>query len=130
MKFPWRLNLVSFTSKTHTIWHCKFLFALFLTSIFHKNISAQFFESKTHRSSDRRCSIKKGVLKNVTKFTWKQPWQSLLWILWNFSEHLFYITPPVAASVRSNEGKSRKVLDRNYFKREIVRGVFRTLSNI
>ena len=64
---------------------------------------------------------KKGVLRNVTKFTGKHLCQSLffnklqtqglqpystrysrtgifLWILWNFKEHLFYRTPLVAAS--------------------------------
>ena len=53
-----------------------------------------------NRSSHRRSSVKKGVLKNFTKFTGKRLCQSLffskvvkkvvfLWGLWNFQEHLF-----------------------------------------
>ena len=61
------------------------------------------------RSSHRRCSAKKGVLRNFAKFTGKHFCQSLffdklywkrgfgtgvfLWILWNFLENLFYRTP-------------------------------------
>ena len=39
------------------------------------------------RSSHRRYSVKKGVLRNLAKFTGKP-----LWILRNFLEHLFYRT--------------------------------------
>ena len=55
------------------------------------------------KSSQRRCSIEEGVLKNLKKFTGKHLCQSLkrdsgtgilLWILLNFLEHLFYRTPP------------------------------------
>ena len=56
------------------------------------------------RSSLRRCSIRKGVLRNFAKFTGKHLRQShcfkkrdsgpgvCLWILENFSDHLFYRT--------------------------------------
>ena len=58
------------------------------------------------RRSHQRCSMKKGVLRNFTKFTAKHLCQSLLfntvagvftgvflWLLWNFLEHLFCRTP-------------------------------------
>ena len=71
----------------------------------------------TLRSSHRRCSVKKGVLRNFPKFTGKHLCQSLFFIkvaglrpatllkkrLWhrcfsvnfvNFQKHLFYSTPP------------------------------------
>ena len=58
-------------------------------------------------SSHQRSSMKKGALRNFTKFTGKYFCQSLffnkvvfLWILRNFREHLFYRTPLVAASER------------------------------
>ena len=74
-----------------------------------------------NRSTHQRCSVKKGVLRNFTKFTGKRLCQSLffnkiagighffnklqaqvadsgigvfLWILRNFLGHLFYRTPP------------------------------------
>ena len=58
------------------------------------------------RSSHQRCSVRKSVLINFTKFTGKHLCQSpffnkkdsgtgvFLWILWNFYEHLFHRTPP------------------------------------
>ena len=69
------------------------------------------------RSSHLRCSVKKGVLRNFAKFAGKHLWQrfffnkvagqacnfikkrapgacAFLWILRNFSEHLFYRTRP------------------------------------
>ena len=47
-----------------------------------------------YKSSHRRCSMQKAVLKNFAIFTWKQ----LLWILFPvnmriFKEHLFWRTP-------------------------------------
>ena len=61
------------------------------------------------KSSHQRCSMKKGILRNFTKFTGKHLCQSLffhklyqkrgsgtgvfLWNLLNFKEHLFYRTP-------------------------------------
>ena len=69
-------------------------------------------KNRQHRSSHRRCSVKKGVLRNFAKFTGKhlcqrlfcnslQPYLKivsgtdvLLWILRNFWEHFFYRTPP------------------------------------
>ena len=58
----------------------------------------------SNRSSHRRCSVRKGVLRNFAKFTGKHLCQSLffnkvagtsvfLWILRNFWEHFFYRTP-------------------------------------
>ena len=53
-----------------------------------------------NRSSHQRCSIKKGVLRNFTKFTGKHLCQSLF-----FNKvaglHLFHRTPLVAASASS-----------------------------
>ena len=57
------------------------------------------------RSSYRRCSLKKGILKNFAKFTGKHLCRSFFyqrdsstgvfsWILRSFQEHLFYITTP------------------------------------
>ena len=57
------------------------------------------------RSSYRRCSLKKGILKNFAKFTGKHLCRSFFyqrdsdtgvfsWILRSFQEHLFYITAP------------------------------------
>ena len=49
-----------------------------------------------YRSSPRRCSIKKDVLKNFIKFTGKHLCIGVfLCILRNFEEHLFYRTPLV-----------------------------------
>ena len=47
------------------------------------------------RSNHRRCSLRKGVPRNFTKFT-----GVFLWILRNFSEHLSYRTPPMAAAAQ------------------------------
>ena len=60
-----------------------------------------------YRSSHRRCSVKKDVLRNFAKITGKHPCQVklqaykrdsgtgiFLWIFQNFWEHLFYRTPP------------------------------------
>ena len=81
------------------------------------NVITMRFLLKLHRSSHWRCSIEKGVFKNLTKFTGKHLCQSLfliklhtlacnfikkrdsgtcvfLWILLIFLEHLFYGTPP------------------------------------
>ena len=44
------------------------------------------FESAQNRSSHRRCSIKKGVLKNFAKFTGKHLCQSLLSFPVNFAK--------------------------------------------
>ena len=80
-----------------------------------------------YRSSHQRCSVRKGVLRDFTKFTWKHPSQGLsfnniagpanflknrLWIknetlaqvffyeFWEISRNTFFHrTPPVAASV-------------------------------
>ena len=38
------------------------------------------FPSGLSRSSHQRCSVKKGVLRNFTKFSEKRPWQSLFFI--------------------------------------------------
>ena len=63
------------------------------------------------RNNHKKCSSKKGILKNVAKFTRKHLLQNLflikiqawplqlgtcafLWILWNLKEHHFYRTPP------------------------------------
>ena len=35
-----------------------------------------------------------GVLRNFAKFTGKHLCKSLFFLFWNFSEHLFYRTPP------------------------------------
>ena len=62
------------------------------------------------RSSHRRCSVRKSVLRNFTKFTGKHllcqslcKWGSatgvFLWILQNFNKHLLYRTHLAAASV-------------------------------
>ena len=66
-------------------------------------ISLQQFFIK-FRSSHRRCSMKKGVLKNFVKFKGKYLYLFalkigsdtgvFLWILWNFWEYLSYRTPP------------------------------------
>ena len=55
------------------------------------------------RSSHRRCSLRKGVLRNFVKSTGKHLCQSLFFnkvvnLGRNLLEHLFYITPLVAAS--------------------------------
>ena len=55
---------------------------LFSLEIFLQNISLQLFFQNTvgglpFRSSDRRCSVRKGVLRNFAKFTGKHLCQSL-----------------------------------------------------
>ena len=89
----------------------------FRKSLFPKGVFISLEErtlASIYRSSHQKCSIKKGVLRNFTKFTRKHLYQSLfinkvqinwkrnsdtvffLWIFWNFWEQLFYKT--VAAS--------------------------------
>ena len=41
------------------------------------NVDLRHFEIKKYRSSHQRCSMKKGVLRNFTKFTRKNMCQSL-----------------------------------------------------
>ena len=75
------------------------------------NCSSKKYQSSTYRRNHRRCSVRKGVLRNFAKFTGKHLYQSLFfnkaatllkkafgtgvfqWILRNFSEHVFYKKP-------------------------------------
>ena len=70
-----------------------------------QRLSKVWNDSTLSRSSHRRCFVRKVVLRNFAKFTGKHLRQSLffnkkdsgtdvfLWILQNFKEHVFYITP-------------------------------------
>ena len=64
-----------------------------------------FYQLTSCRSSHPDLFLTKAILKIYSKFTVEHPCQSVistklpcLWILRNFQEHLFYRTPPVAAS--------------------------------
>ena len=84
---------------------------------FQEDFTFPWFRSVCYRSSLRRCSVRKGVHRNFSKFTGKHLHQSLffnkvpglrpvtfekrgsgkgvfLWILRNFYEHLFKEHPP------------------------------------
>ena len=67
-------------------------FSSFLSSDFRVFIFCVFCISSNKRSSHRKCSVKKGALRNFAKFTWKHPCQSLFLIMLQaytfFIEHL------------------------------------------
>ena len=79
------LNFLEYTTSTGSTEFQKFWSKVAKLSIKVTNIMI-------NRSSHQRCSMKKGILKNFTKFTGEHLCQSfffnkvgvLLWILWNF----------------------------------------------
>ena len=112
-------NIIGVLSHLKVMWKpCKTIFLLVLFSaltLFVQEINMIILTSRNFewfdeclsvifRSSLRRCSIRKGVLRNFAKFTGKHLRQShcfkkrdsgpgvCLWILENFSDHLFYRT--------------------------------------
>ena len=75
---PWLKLLILFTfyslimssySRFFLLWNTFFLSQTFF-------ISSKFLHPWWFRSSHRRCSVRKGVLRNFTKFTWKLLCQS------------------------------------------------------
>ena len=98
--------------------------------IFSCKFYGTFQSSSSKKAVIRRCSVKKLFLKNsqnLQKSTCAKAsillierlWQRcFLWILWNFSEQLFYGTPLEAASVRRRPLISYhlKELTKSYFR--------------
>ena len=88
------LSPISYSAKIIHHYHCKSYFWFF------KNImltncnnflvpSSSTIWNKTGRTSHRRCSIKKVLLKISQNSQEDSGTGVFLWILWNFQEHLF-----------------------------------------
>ena len=69
---------------------------LYLTIFFSykKANNVKLYAERRNWSSHQRFSVRKGVLRNFAKFTWKQLCQSLFFNKVAGLEHLFYITRP------------------------------------
>ena len=68
---------VKISYNSENFWRKSLLLTIDLSFFFRNSKLRSGMASSINRSSQRRCSLRKGVLRNFAKFTGKQPYQSL-----------------------------------------------------